>query len=218
VADYCSCGTQLVEDALFCHKCGKPTRELVAPETVEPPVAVSGPPPPLPMRELVEEKLGEIGFSNRLAVRTAMTMAAVASLLTMFPGPAVISLVLRIVGLPAAGFLAVYLYKRRTGMTLTVKNGARMGWLTGLFSFLVALVTIAIGTAFQATQGTLASIWKRQLEMQGGGAEVQEALRILESPAGIAVVLLLTMVMVFFFFTSLTMIGGALCAKVLEKD
>ena len=32
---YCSCGTRLVEDALFCHKCGKPTREIVPEEEPE---------------------------------------------------------------------------------------------------------------------------------------------------------------------------------------
>jgi hypothetical protein len=33
----------------------------------------------------------------------------------------------------AAGFLAVYLYSRRTGQTLSIRSGARMGWITGIF-------------------------------------------------------------------------------------
>jgi len=32
MSEFCSCGAQLPPDALFCHKCGKPQRELVAPE------------------------------------------------------------------------------------------------------------------------------------------------------------------------------------------
>ena len=35
----------------------------------------------------------------------------------------------------AAGFLAVYLYSRRTGQMLSLRSGARMGWITGIFSF-----------------------------------------------------------------------------------
>ena len=32
MADFCTCGAELPPDALFCHKCGKPQREIVEPE------------------------------------------------------------------------------------------------------------------------------------------------------------------------------------------
>ena len=30
--EFCTCGTKLVPDSLFCHKCGKAQREILAPE------------------------------------------------------------------------------------------------------------------------------------------------------------------------------------------
>ena len=30
--EFCSCGAQLPPDALFCHKCGKPQRDIVEPD------------------------------------------------------------------------------------------------------------------------------------------------------------------------------------------
>ncbi len=30
--DFCTCGAQLPLDALFCHKCGKPQRDVIEPE------------------------------------------------------------------------------------------------------------------------------------------------------------------------------------------
>ena len=41
--DSCTCGAQLPPDALFCHKCGKPQRDLVTPD--DPPEPVSAPAP-----------------------------------------------------------------------------------------------------------------------------------------------------------------------------
>ena len=37
--EFCTCGTRLVEDARFCHRCGRPTSEEVVEET---PVARAG--------------------------------------------------------------------------------------------------------------------------------------------------------------------------------
>ena len=32
----CTCGAQLPPDSLFCHKCGKPQREIAEPEVLTP--------------------------------------------------------------------------------------------------------------------------------------------------------------------------------------
>ena len=66
----CTCGTYLVEDAMFCHKCGRPTREipnLGGAAVVEAAIPARATiPPPLP------EGPPEIGFNNHVAVRTAL--------------------------------------------------------------------------------------------------------------------------------------------------
>ncbi len=89
----------------------------------------------------------EISFHNWLAVRIGFIAAACAVIVCMIPIPLVW---LRLpIAFVAAGFLAVYLYSRRTGQVLSLRSGARMGWITGVFSFaivgiLVALMILAI--------------------------------------------------------------------------
>src|SRR5690349_539348 len=68
VPQFCTCGTQLVEDARFCHKCAKPTRD--EPVFVEEPAPVAefvAPPPPLPVEP------PPIGLKNGLAIRIALS-------------------------------------------------------------------------------------------------------------------------------------------------
>jgi hypothetical protein len=125
--DFCSCGSELPPDALFCHKCGKPQRELPevaieapAPVVVVPPL--EPPPPPMPL-----------DFSNRLAVKIALLVAMGATALFFLP----------YVNWLAAGYFAVFLYRRRTGCAINVRAGLRLGWITGLFTFPLAGVFYA---------------------------------------------------------------------------
>ena len=70
--EFCTCGAQLPPDALFCHKCGKPQRDIVTPE-IEPntyPAAVEAsvaPPPPAPRLQPLP-----LNFHNPIAVRIAL--------------------------------------------------------------------------------------------------------------------------------------------------
>ena len=49
MSEFCTCGAELPPDALFCHKCGKPQREISAHVEEEPavsvPVEMAVPPP-----------------------------------------------------------------------------------------------------------------------------------------------------------------------------
>jgi hypothetical protein len=56
-----------------------------------------------------------------------------------------IAAVWAIVTLLAGGFFSVFMYQRRTGFSLSVGSGARMGWITGIFCSVIMLVTIASG-------------------------------------------------------------------------
>ncbi len=116
--EFCTCGAQLAPDSLFCHKCGKPQREVLEPEpepeivvdVVAAPAVPDVPPATLPLN-----------FHNPVAVRVAFTVALIATLLSWIPALNVILWV-------AAGFFAVYLYRRRTGVFLNVRAGVRLGW------------------------------------------------------------------------------------------
>src|SRR5271169_2806271 len=119
--DFCTCGAELPPDALFCHKCGKAQREIVVPETVAPPAPE---PPPIPVMH--SPAALPLNFHNPVAVRIALMVAFSATLL---------SLLLPFLPWIAAGFFAVFIYRRRTGSLLNVTAGVRMGWITGIIMF-----------------------------------------------------------------------------------
>jgi len=212
VPERCTCGAQLPPDARFCHKCGKPQYDypgLETPEAAPPSVEV---PPPAPIPHL--HAPADIGFHNRLAVRMGFIAAVVAVLVSMLPIPLV---ALRLpLAFIAAGFLAVYLYSRRTGQVLSLRSGARMGWITGIFSFVLVSVIFTVAMVAVSSQGGL----EKQLEAQLSPNDPRwEMVRqALNSPAIIVAVLILYLMLFFVILTALPMIGGALGAKLLEKE
>ena len=221
VNEFCTCGAKLVEDALFCHKCGKPQREIVATHAEErEPLdaliaeAAAIKPEPQPPKEPEG-----INFRNRVAVRTALGSALLSSLLLQIPLPVFVKLFWILLCLLVAGFAAVYLYHRRTGQFLTVRNGARMGWLTGVFGVAIVLVlTVPLLIAVQQ-QGGFGAAFRQQIQENAGpGFNMEEAMRMMESPAAVATTLIFVLGFYFMLFTGITMIGGALGAKVLERD
>lgn len=220
MATFCTCKTLLVEGALFCHNCGRPTRDLTEQHENLPPEPAQEP-PAAPPAAPVSAAASEIGFQNPAAVRVAVLMAGLSTLISlMSPLPAFLAVFWRLFILVVAGFVAVYLYHRRTGEEVTVRGGVRLGWITGVFSFAIGVVLAALGAvAVASTKGGFAAVWKEQIrEYSASGADVQEAMRILESPEGMLFLVVFTLVMTFLIFTGLPMIGGALGAKVIEKE
>lgn len=217
MAEFCTCGTQLVEGALFCHKCGRPQREDLIER--ERPQAFQ----PAEFKEPETVKLppagpSEINFSNRIAVRISLFCAIGSSVLSSLR-LGVFSLFWVLLMLLAAGFAAVWFYHRRSGQYLTARGGARIGWMTGLFCWLIGMVLMAVNSLALSSRGGLAAVFREQLESSGSNDPgVQEALKLLESPQGMATVLLFGVFFAFLFFTALPMIGGLLGAKALEKE
>jgi hypothetical protein len=209
----------LPPDARFCHKCGKPQYDYPGLETSEtsaaaPPAPESSevalPPAPIPRVHAP----ADIGFHNRLAVRMGFIAAAVAVLVCMLPIPFV---ALRLpLAFIAAGFLAVYLYSRRTGQVLSPRSGARMGWITGIFCFVLVSIIFTIAMVAVTSQGGL----EKQLETQLSPNDPRwEMVRqALNNPAMIVAILILYLMLFFVILTALPMIGGALGAKLLEKE
>jgi len=209
VSGYCTCGAKLPEDALFCHKCGKPQREdLIQAELLQeqPAVHVLQPVvPPVP-------QIPPIGFHNRPAVRAAMLAGIAGFLLSVLSGrflPAASSL-----GLIAAGFLAVYLYQRGTGQRLSVIHGAHLGWISGIFGFAITSVVLAAVVLVLSDQSMVDSM-REQLQGAAAGsqAQIDQMIQMVHNPslmlAGVAITFLL--------FTVFPAFGGALGAKLLER-
>ena len=206
--EYCTCGAQLPPDARFCHKCGKPQYDYpgIAEEAVEPeppPATISAPAP-----------LAEISFHNRLAVRIGFLAALAAVLLFLFPLPFPF-LRLMIVFL-AAGFLAVFLYTRRTGQILSIRAGVRMGWITGIFCFVLISMLMTAAVVAISNRGGLETYLRNQFP--ANDARSDTLAQALSDPATLAGGMVFALLMLFVVLTALPMIGGALGAKVLAKE
>src|SRR5688572_28960328 len=125
---FCNCGAQLPDNARFCHSCGKPQRDEDIP--VEPAASLAA---PLPLDASPGRPL--INFSNPVVLRVALLCASLSALLNAIP---IVSLgcCLWIIG---GGFLSTWLYVRRTGTMLSTAEGARLGWITGLLTFVITI-------------------------------------------------------------------------------
>jgi hypothetical protein len=220
VNDFCTCGAQLPEDARFCHKCGKPQGSLIEePEPAEVELPVPPPPVPVAVAPPAEEKPTVVSLRNPVAVRTAFAAGAACSMLIIVPMPAVLQLLWQIVLLFAGGFFAVYLYNRRTKAQASPRAGAALGWMAGMFCFLIMFVLFTVSViAMASADGGLQASFREMIAQRGNAEVAQQFNQWLESPAGVGTFLFLILMTTFFMLTLVPAIGGALAAKVLEKD
>jgi hypothetical protein len=204
----------LPPDARFCHKCGKPQVEYPDPledaaapvETATPTTATAVPAGP-----------PEINFHNGLAVRIGFLAAGLGSLLTYFPTP--IPALWVTLSLVLAGFFAAYLYRRRSGQSLSVRAGARIGWITGVFSFAIGALVFTLTIVELSSERGLAAFFREQFKGRvPDDKSFDQFLQALQSPAGMASVVIGSLAMLFVLFTLFPTLGGALGAKVLERE
>ncbi len=212
----CTCGARLPEDARFCHKCGKPQYEDAVEEAAEATLVVA--PAPADAPPIVPPAPPPISLRNPAAVRVGMLVSLVVALLLAMPMPHFFGAIWQIVVLLASGFFSVYLYHRRTGVYLSVQSGARMGWITGIFCFLVMLVMFTVGIAVVAGGEGMGQLFNEALASRGTPEVAEQLKEVLQSPAGVAALVFGMVAASFLMAALLAMAGGALGAKILEKE
>ena len=113
----------------------------------------------------------------------------------------------------------MYLFSRRTGQSLSVRNGARMGWIAGILSFVIAAVLLTLfAVALANTPGGIEQL-REQLSARAVSSEdVERALAILGNPKDRALFFIQFLAFWFMFSSVFCAAGGALGAKVLAKD
>jgi hypothetical protein len=207
-----------VDEALFCHRCGRPVRELVEepeidqehlelPRVVLPAVDQA---PPAPASS-------PINLKNGLAVRVALMAAALAQIASTVVTALGFLLLLPVVILGFGGW-AVLAYRRRSGLNLSVQRGAQLGWITGLFSFLITTVFFTLSLSMQASQSGLKGVFERSFESLGvAAADMERALRLLDSPGFVVFAILASLAIQFLFTTVVSSMGGALAARWLHR-
>jgi hypothetical protein len=197
--EYCTCGAQLPPDALFCHKCGKPQREIAVAEpetpTIAPPVYVA----PAPQARYAMP----VGFRNPTALRIALFVGIAGGL---------ISDILPLIAWLAAGFFAVFFYRRKTRDRMNVAAGMRLGWLTGLIMFTMwGIVFAAMGLS-----GALAKQLEsgmKSLPFYSSDPAYQQMAHTMSSGPG----LILPLLFGFIVIICLSVAGGALGANLVGR-
>jgi hypothetical protein len=203
--EFCTCGAQLPPDALFCHKCGKPQREILPPdEPVVPHQETAPPVAPAYFPSSLRDSL-PLNFHNTAAVRIGLIVAA---------GSTIVFFVLPFLNWAIGGFLAVFLYRRRTGSLLNTGAGMRMGWITGVLAFVLYIIPFAIQIP------RMNSMMAERLRSMPGQdpALIEQMSRFFQSAPGTAMFVGFSLVVMFLIITFLCMAGGALGAKVVGRQ
>lgn len=117
-----------------------------------------------------------------------------------------------------AGFFAVMLYQRRTGQSLTVRSGAKMGLISSVLNAAILMVFSLLGFAADTADST--AKFREQLSSMKtrDPASYASLASLLDNPYGVATFLVLVFMMMFAIFTLAGSAGGALGAKVGKKE
>jgi hypothetical protein len=220
VAERCTCGAELVADARFCHRCGRPLREPDVEEPAAeavlaqvmagslPEVALTAPPP--------------IGWHNGAAVRVALISASLSfavGLLAGRAGAGALQLFLSFLITAAGGFYSVFLYRRRTSAALSLREGARLGWLTGIFGFVINVILLTFGFVTLSSRGGLASVLKENAAAMSLTPEMTNQMQeLLANPVTVAVILFFVVIFLFMTYTLSASLGGVMGAKYLGGE
>jgi len=182
------------------------------PDEVEAPAPEVAPPPEVSAAPAAGPS-PVINFRDGTAVRVGFLAAALVQLVSTLSAAAGASLLMPLVVL-GGGFYAVVLYIRRTGNGISVLNGARVGWITGIFSFVIMTVFFTLGMAVLAGSDQLLKAYKESAASLGLPGDAAEQLqRITSDPAAFAVSIGLGLVFQFVLLTVLCSMGGALGAR-----
>jgi hypothetical protein len=196
VPESCTCGATLVDDASFCHRCGRPVRELTAGESTPPPL-----PDPALKPAALHSKLAQlpVSFSNPVALRVALLMSLATIPMEVMPG---INL-LTFVWWMAAGWCATLLYARLTGSKLSVSAGARLGTITGVLIFVGAAILFTVIVAGKEFFDQMDQLTKTN----------PDAAKVLHDPTAMFFILLIFLGAIGAAAVGLCTAGGALGAR-----
>jgi hypothetical protein len=95
-----------------------------------------------------------------------------------------------------------------------------MGWLTGLLNFVMMTVLFTISVMSIASRpGGLSGFYREQFSQMGASTpNMDEAIRMLDSAGGLAMMFLMALFVMFSVIMFFCTAGGALGAKVMEKE
>ena len=108
----------------------------------------------------------------------------------------------------AAGFVAVRIYNSHSSQPLTLRSGARLGWMTGFWVFLAFVVLSALMSVYISDPSI-----REQIKALPNVSRMPEAAKLLDDPHQFVMSLAGTLVLAFFMATILSGLGGMLGAR-----
>jgi hypothetical protein len=208
----CTCGAQLPDDARFCHRCGKPQYEEDVERLREQEQQTLTPPPAAPAPA---PQTAKIDFSNKRALFVSVAVALF-TLVIFTTGSVLVPGALLILPLFCfAGFTATRWYIKQTGQLITPQGGARLGFMTALWAFLVVAIFSVVFAVFISSPE-----WREQLisllSSQQSAAAKQMS-EMLHDPRQSIIVLMGGLLVNFCLFTFPSMLGGMLGVRFSTK-
>lgn len=195
----------------FCTRCNAPQIRVAGPE----PLGV----PPAAVPEVVIEKYTSHATPLPFALEWAQALpsAGIALLVATFIIAVSRSTVL---GMLAAGFLSVVLYRRRCPATpVTVGMGTKLGAITGALGFGVVAAALALWTAFRSGKEIHDAFlnYFQQNAAQGSDPRVQQVLELFNTSEGFTFIMIFSLIMTLVAFLIFSSLGGAIGAFLLHR-
>ena len=203
------CGANVEDGTPFCPRCNAPQIRVAGPEPLAPAVVTP--------EVAIEEYASHAPLSSALEWSQALPSAAIAVLAAIF---------LMVLGMPAglgmlaAGFLSVLLYRRRCPAThLTAGVGIRLGALTGGLGFSVLASILALWTAFRSSKEIHDALlnYIQQYAAHSSDPHMQQVLDLFNTPEGFTFIMILTLIMSLLAFLIFSSLGGVVGAFLLHR-
>jgi hypothetical protein len=205
------CGAVVEDGTAFCKSCGAPQIRIMGEEPVSDPLppgtpaAIQPPAQPVSLSEAPPAPAPGIDWSQ------AVPAAAVAGFCLAVAW--VIPVAGFFLSLVAGGVLGIVMYRRRMSQaTLTPGLGARIGAVTGLFGFGVFAVLFGLELLLSRGSGYFRQMLQQVVEQaasRNADPRAQQAIQQLMTPAGLALLITLVLVLFLAAFVALSSIGGA---------
>jgi hypothetical protein len=214
------CGQEIEEGTPFCRHCGAPQIRIPGIEDpASPPMPPGTPgevqPPAEPVVIGQAPALAPAGIDWPNALPAAGWAGALLALAWLIPYLGYLLWIL------AAGVAAVALYKRRVpNAVITPAIGARIGALSGVFGFAGFATLMAITLLLLRGSSEFREMLQKAMQQAGASnpdPKAQEVLAWMMSPAGLALMVTIVMVMFLIVFIAISSAGGALGAWLYRK-
>lgn len=206
----CDCGWAAIpHGASFCPGCGKPLTDA-ARESERQANAFQRP-------ETKEKESGpveKVTFGTPGALRSCYWSAAFAAIIMSLPYASLLCFIVY----PGAGFYSVHSFRRQTGKRVTLRAGAKLGFLTGVITFALLMILLTIASSMPGSPGLSGTLdeLEASFEQQGESEMVEQIQAMRGNPTSLALLALIGLSILFGVTTALATAGGALGAKVLE--